>query len=146
MAEIVGALGCEDAAIAYLLPCYVDRMRIFLRQVEAGDVVPWPAPCMSPVAQLYTHDERSARFVCAFAKLVLSKVERLLQFGEKVNEGVEAPPPLSDAARRRIKDPSLSGGACFYNGGEPRAALPEYVGGNLRDNNQEGQCNKTVRP
>ena len=146
VAELVGALGCEDAAIAYLLPCYIGTMHVFLRQVEAGDVVRWPVPCMSPVKRLYTYDRHSARFVCAFVKLVLCKVERILDFAERVKEGLEAPPPVSDAARKRIKDPSLAGGACFYNGGEPRAALPEYASGSSKDNNQEGQCNKTVCP
>lgn len=59
VAEIVGALGCEDAAMAYLLPCYIDTMRAFLNRVEAGDAVRWPVPCMSPVERLYTYDEHS---------------------------------------------------------------------------------------
>jgi hypothetical protein len=121
-------------------------MRAFLSRVEAGDAVRWPVPCMSPVKRLYTYDEHSTSFVGAFAKLVVCKVERILDFAERTNEGLEAPQPVSDAARKRIKDSSLAGGACFYNGGEPRAALPEYARGASKDNNQEGQCNKTVCP
>ena len=146
VAEILAGLGSLDAAMTFLLPRFVDTMREFATSIEATEqnqaVPAWPRQvlCMSVVKGIYDADKHSARFVAAFIALVANKVERVVTFGRDVQELGNAPVALSAESRARLKDPSQVSAASFYNGGEPRAALPQYnIGAEERD-----ECNKKV--
>lgn len=136
--EIIGSIGAEDAATTFLLPRHCDvfnRFQVAVREWHDDDArVPrerpkWPTEVcsMAAVKTLYSVDVHAVPLVVAFGNMVHAKVQRIASFYQRATEatvGITLDPDApADDIEQQGRNPLVSGGIYYKNGGSPIASL-----------------------